>query len=408
MNQNILSVAQVNAYIKKLFEMDYIIKSVWIQGEVSNCKQHSSGHVYFTLKDANASIACVLFKGYRQSLTRDLENGMKIIANGSISVYEKTGQYQLYVKEFIEDGVGLLYMKFEALKEKLEQLGWFSEQYKKTLPYYPRKVGIVTSETGAAIQDIVNISRRRNPFIQLVLYPSLVQGVDAKNSIVEGIRYLDAMPDIDVIIVGRGGGSIEDLWSFNEEGVAKAIFEAKTPIISAVGHETDFTISDFVADLRAPTPSAAAELAIRSIEEIQSSLNYFKQKLTQQIEYRIDQKRSLIEVYKARFENYNPRHSVHQTMQYLNDLQDRLENAVFTNVKDLNNKLAFLNESLKRVSPIEKLKDGFAYITDENGNHIKSVNNLHGKETLIIQLFDGQMKAKIIEIEKGGNVYGDE
>lgn len=407
MNQNILSVAQVNAYIKKLFETDYIIKSVWIQGEVSNCKQHSSGHVYFTLKDANSSIACVLFKGYRQSAAKDLKDGMKIIAHGSVSVYEKSGQYQLYVKEFLEDGVGLLYMKFEALKERLEQLGWFAEEYKKALPYYPRKVGIVTSDTGAAIQDIINISKRRNPFIQLVLYPSLVQGNEAKDSIVAGIRYLDAIPDIDIIIIGRGGGSIEDLWPFNEECVAKAIYEAKTPIISAVGHETDFTISDFVADLRAPTPSAAAELAVPSIEEIQSSLNYYKQKLDGLIEYRIEQKRSLIEVYKARFELYNPRHSIEQTMQYLNDLQDRLENTIFMNLKDLKNQLAFLKESLKRVSPIEKLKDGFAYITDENGRHIKSIENLKGKEMLIIQLVDGQVKAKITQIEKGERSYGE-
>ncbi|PKM95867.1 MAG: exodeoxyribonuclease VII large subunit [Firmicutes bacterium HGW-Firmicutes-1] len=408
MNQNILSVAQVNAYIKKLFEMDYIVKSVWIQGEVSNCKQHSSGHVYFTLKDANSSIACVLFKGYRLNSLKDLKDGMKIIAHGAVSVYEKSGQYQLYVKEFLEDGVGLLYMKFEALKERLDELGWFSEEYKKALPYYPRKVGIVTSDTGAAIQDIVHISKRRNPFIQLVLYPSLVQGAEAKDNIVEGIRFLDAVPDIDIIIIGRGGGSIEDLWPFNEECVAKAIFEAKTPIISAVGHETDFTISDFVADMRAPTPSAAAELAIPSIDEIQSSLNYYKEKLTQLIEYRIDQKRSLIEVYKARFERYNPRHSVEQIMQNLNDLQDRLENAIFTNIKDLKNQLALLSESLKRVSPIEKLKDGFAYITDENGKHIKSIDHLNGQETLVIQLFDGQIKAGITNIEKGEGNYGEE
>jgi len=401
MNQNILTVAQVNSYIKRVFEMDYVLKSIWIQGEVSNCKVHSSGHIYFTLKDANAAIACVMFKGYRQSNQGTLKDGMKIIANGSISVYEKSGQYQLYVKEYMEDGIGLLYKKFEALKEALDERGWFSNELKKPIPFYPRKVGIVTSETGAAIQDILNISRRRNPYIQLVLYPSLVQGDGAKESIVKGIKYLDQIEEIDVIIVGRGGGSIEDLWPFNEEVVASAIFEAKTPIISAVGHEVDFTISDFVSDLRAPTPSAAAELCIPSIEDLNHTLKYYDNRLNQMLKFRIEQKRNVLDVYRARFERFHPRHSIEQMIQYINDLEERMENNIQLKIKDIKGYMNLLNENLKRVSPVDKLKNGYVYITDINERHIKRIEDLNEGETLMIQLYDGKVKATITQIEKG-------
>lgn len=401
MSQNILTVAQVNTYIKRVFEMDYVLKSIWIQGEVSNCKIHSSGHIYFTLKDADAAIACVMFKGYRQSTQKPLKDGMKIIANGSVSVYEKSGQYQLYVKEYMEDGIGHLYKMFETLKEALDERGWFSSELKKSIPFYPRKVGIVTSETGAAIQDIINISKRRNPYIQLVLYPSLVQGAGAKESIVEGIKYLDKIDEIDVIIIGRGGGSIEDLWPFNEEMVARAIYEATTPIISAVGHEIDFTISDFVSDLRAPTPSAAAELAIPSIEDIHNTLKYYTNRLNQMIEIRFEQKRNLLELYSARFEKYNPRHSIEQMMQYINDLEDRMEDGIRTKVKDIRIQMNLLNENLKRVSPVDKLKNGYVYLTDENDRHIKRIDDLNNGDTLIVQLYDGQIRTTITQIEKG-------
>lgn len=401
MNQNILTVAQVNTYIKKVFEMDYVLKSIWIQGEVSNCKIHSSGHIYFTLKDANATIACVMFKGYRQNTQDPLKDGMKIIANGSISVYEKSGQYQLYVKEYLQDGVGRLYKMFEALKEALDDRGWFSNELKKPIPFYPRKVGIVTSETGAAIQDILNISRRRNPYIQLILYPSLVQGIGAKESIVEGIKYLDLMEEVDVIIIGRGGGSIEDLWPFNEEIVARAIFEASTPIISAVGHEIDFTIADFVSDLRAPTPSTAAELAIPAIEDIHNTVRHFTNRLNQIMSMRIEQKRNLLEVYLARFEKYNPKHSIEQAMQYINDLEDRIEVGLFNKIKDMKAHIELLKESLRRVSPIDKLKNGYVYLTDEKDRHVKGIEDISTGDTLIIQLYDGQIRTTITEIEKG-------
>lgn len=401
MNYKIITVSQVNAYIKKMFDMDYIVKNIWIQGEVSNCKVHSSGHIYFTLKDENSSISCVLFKTYRKSLSKVLKDGMNIIANGSVSIYEKSGQYQLYVREYMEDGIGLLYEKFEALKEKLGGKGWFLDEYKKQIPFYPKKVGIITSETGAVIQDILNIAKRRNPYIQLVLYPSLVQGDEAKYNIVEGIKHLDSYEDIDVIILGRGGGSLEDLWPFNEEIVARAIYEAKTPIISAVGHETDYTISDFVADLRAPTPSAAAELAIPSIEDIQASLIDLYKNLNQVMDRKIEDKKNNIDLNIAKLERFNPRHNIEQMIQYMNEMQDRLENIILNNIKDKKNQILLLSERIKRISPIEKIKDGYAYLIDNNGYQIKTIDILKLDDTVTIQLFDGQIKTKVIQIEKG-------
>ena len=271
---SVYSVGQVNAYIKNMFNADFALNNIYIKGEISNCKYHTSGHIYFTLKDSTGVISAVMFAGNRKGLKFKLEEGQKVIALGSVSVYERDGKYQLYAKQIILEGTGLLYQRFEQLKTQLEEMGLFDKMYKKPIPKYATKVGICTASTGAAIQDIINISKRRNPFVQLYLYPCLVQGQGAAVDIVNAIRCLDSM-DLDVIIVGRGGGSIEDLWAFNEEIVAKAIFDCDTPVISAVGHETDFTIADFVADMRAPTPSAAAELAVFDYSEfMEKQLNY--------------------------------------------------------------------------------------------------------------------------------------
>lgn len=406
MDHKYLTVTQVNSYIKNLFSMDFVLKNLWVMGEVSNCKFHSSGHIYFTLKDNTASVSCVMFKGYRNEISKPLKDGMKIIANGGISVYEKSGQYQLYVREYTDTGVGQLYKKFEELKEELSGRGWFDQSVKKQIPYYPKKIGIVTSETGAAIQDIQNIAKRRNPYIQLVLYPSLVQGDDAKYSIVKGIRTLDKMDDVEVIIVGRGGGSIEDLWPFNEEIVAQAIYEAKTPIISAVGHEIDFTIADFVSDLRAPTPSAAAELSITSYNEIIENIDAWKNKLEFLTKMMLQDKKRLIELYEARFEKYHPRNSINQMYLYLNELQDRMETSISGRTKDMRNKTLLLQEALKRVSPIQKLKDGFAFVSNEKDMQIRSIKDLKQEEIINIQLFDGRAKVKVIKIVEGSNLDG--
>ena len=261
MMKNVYSVGQVNTYIKNMFAQDFMMQRISVKGEVSNCKYHSSGHIYFTLKDAVGTIGAIMFAGNRRGLAFPMKEGDQVIVTGSREVYERDGKYQLYAREIALDGAGNLYLKFEALKRELEEMGMFAPEYKKPIPKYIRRLGIVTAPTGAAVQDIRNIAKRRNPYVQLILYPALVQGDGAVNSIINGIHALDAL-GVDVIIVGRGGGSIEDLWAFNEEEVARAIFECETPVISAVGHETDTTIADYVADMRAPTPSAAAELAV--------------------------------------------------------------------------------------------------------------------------------------------------
>lgn len=403
MQQNILSVWQVNNYIKNLLDNDYIVRRLWVQGEISNCKLHSSGHLYFTLKDASSAISCVLFKGYRTNNPINLRDGMKVIAQGSISVYERTGQYQLYVKEIVEDGIGLLYQRFEALKQKLEQLGWFQDKYKKPIPLYPKKVGIVTSETGAVIQDIINVARRRNPYIQLILYPTRVQGDEAKYEIVKGIEYFDNRDDIDVIIIGRGGGSIEDLWAYNEEMVAKAIFEAKTPIISAVGHETDFTIADFVSDLRAPTPSAAAELAIPTIQSIEDLISQYEKRMLQTLSQRILRQMSKLEVLSAKLALHHPIRQLEQYMQYLNELQDRMTNCIDNSIQKKQTELLVLKEKLSVLSPINRLSKGYAYISNELGQGISSVKNIETGDTLNIHFIDGLAKVQVKNLDyKGG------
>ena len=269
--RNVYTVGQVNSYIKNMFSQDFMLHSIYIKGEVSNCKYHSSGHIYFTIKDEKGSMACVMFAGYRKDLLFRLEEGMQVVAGGSVEVYERDGKYQLYAREILQDGAGYLYERFERLKRELAERGLFAPEYKQPIPRYIRTLGVVTAPTGAAVQDIINITRRRSPYVQIILYPAIVQGEQAAASIIRGIRALEHL-GVDVMIVGRGGGSIEDLWAFNEEAVAQAVFDCSVPVISAVGHETDTTIIDYVADLRAPTPSAAAELAVYDAARLEEQL----------------------------------------------------------------------------------------------------------------------------------------
>jgi len=276
--KNTYSVGQVNRYIKNMFTQDYLLQKIYVKGEVSNCKYHTSGHIYFSLKDETGTLNCVMFAGHRRGLAFAMKNGDKVIVGGSVDVYERDGRYQMYAKEITLEGAGALYERYLALKQELEDMGMFAQEYKQPIPRFIRRLGVVTAPTGAAVQDIRNISYRRNPYLQIILYPALVQGAGAAESIVKGIQMLDKT-DVDVIIVGRGGGSIEDLWAFNEEIVARAIFECSTPIISAVGHETDFTIADFAADLRAPTPSAAAELAVDDYRSVIEAVSIYRQRL---------------------------------------------------------------------------------------------------------------------------------
>ena len=303
--KNVYSVSQVNQYIKSLISEDYFLSRIYVRGEVSNCKYHSSGHIYFTLKDGKGAIPCVMFAGSRNGLKFRLAEGQQVIVLGNISVYERDGRYQLYAREILQEGTGLLYERFEALKKDLGAKGYFDAEHKKAIPFYPKKVGIVTAPTGAAIQDMVHIASRRNPYIQLVLYPAIVQGDQAAESIVKGIKCLEKR-DVDVIIIGRGGGSIEDLWAFNEEIVAEAVFQCPVPVISAVGHETDWTIADMVADLRAPTPSAAAELAVPEWNLIENRLEEIECRLRLRMEEKVRIYRQTVAGYQMQLKYLSP------------------------------------------------------------------------------------------------------
>ena len=324
---SIYTVSQVTAYIRNMFTQDFALNRISIKGEVSNCKYHTSGHIYFTLKDGGSQIAAVMFAGQRKGLAFELEEGQQVTVTGNVDVYERDGRYQLYAKEITREGRGDLFVRFEKLRDELEEMGMFDGCYKQPIPKYARKVGIVTAGTGAAIRDIMNISARRNPYVQLVLYPALVQGEKAKHSIVKGIETLDAM-GLDVIIVGRGGGSIEDLWAFNEEMVARAIFNCSTPVISAVGHETDVTIADYVADLRAPTPSAAAELAVFDYSQFEEQVRLYSQVLNRSMERKLERFHFRLEQAKMRLKMRSPERQLADRRQRLADIESFLERRI--------------------------------------------------------------------------------
>ena len=328
---SVYTVSQVTAYIRNMFTQDFALNRISIRGEVSNCKYHTSGHIYFTLKDGGAQIAAVMFAGQRKGLDFELREGQEVTVSGTVDVYERDGRYQLYAKEITREGKGDLFRQFEKLRNELEEMGMFDSCYKQPIPKYARKVGIVTAGTGAAIRDIMNISARRNPYVQLILYPALVQGEQAKYSIAKGIETLDRM-GLDVLIVGRGGGSIEDLWAFNEEMVARAIFNCTTPVISAVGHETDVTIADYVADLRAPTPSAAAELAVFDYGQFVEQVNLYRQVLERSMERRLEKLHFRLDQCGMRLKLLSPEKQLNDRRQRLADMESRLERMMEENL----------------------------------------------------------------------------
>ena len=405
MAKNVYSVRQVNAYIKNMFVQDFMLNRIYVKGEVSNCKYHTSGHIYFSLKDESGAIACVMFAGERRTgLTFRMQEGQKVIVLGSVSVYERDGRYQLYAREILPDGEGDLYRRYEQLKRELEEMGMFSPEYKQPIPFYNRKIGIVTAPTGAAIRDIMNISRRRNPYLQLILYPALVQGEQAAESIVKGIQTLDAY-GVDVMIVGRGGGSIEDLWAFNEEIVARAIFECRTPVISAVGHETDTTIADYVADLRAPTPSAAAELAVVDYRQLVESVRIFKNQLADRVEQKIVRNRDRARYLQARLLQASPQYQLREKRQYAADLNDKMRQAFSDKVKDRRHRLALYVERLDGCSPLKKLQQGYSYTESPDGKALTSITQVKEGDALTIHVTDGIVVARtegIRSLERNG------
>ena len=398
--KSVYSVSQVNSYIKNMFTQDFVLNSIYIKGEVSNCKYHTSGHIYFSLKDKGGVISGVMFAGNRGGLNFTLKEGQNVIVLGSVSVYEKSGSYQVYAKQIMLDGAGQLYQKYEELKKELEEMGMFDIMYKQPIPKYATKIGICTASTGAAIQDIRNISSRRNPYVQLYLYPAIVQGENAVASIVQGLRYLDEM-DMDVIIVGRGGGSIEDLWAFNEEAVARTIFNMKTPVISAVGHETDTTIADYVADLRAPTPSAAAELAVFDYNEFKNKLFQYKRTLENKLEREIQKNRILVKNYEARVNYVSPKNQLLTKKQYVDELFTKMENLYKNKLTNDKHTLGILAERLNGLSPLNKLSNGYAYITDDNLHTITSVGQIDVGQKVLLNLKDGKITSVVEKIEKG-------
>ena len=399
MMKNVYSVGQVNTYIKNMFAQDFMLKRISVKGEVSNCKYHSTGHIYFTLKDGVGAISAVMFAGNRRGLTFAMKEGDKVVVTGSIEVYERDGKYQLYAREIELAGAGNLYLKFEALKRELEEMGMFDASYKKPIPKYAKRVGIVTAPTGAAIQDIRNIASRRNPYVQLILYPALVQGEGAAASIVNGIRALDAL-GVDVMIVGRGGGSIEDLWVFNEEIVARAIFACETPVISAVGHETDTTIADYAADLRAPTPSAAAELAVFDYalvkEQIAGRRNQFGRLLRNQI----GAARMRLSHIQTKIGYLSPMNKLRENRRYAAELQDRMTMQMQQLVEQRKHRLALLAGALKGLSPIKKLSMGYSYVSDRDGNAVTDAATVKEGEQLKITFLHGALMAQVQEILK--------
>ena len=397
--QKVYSVGQINTYIRNMFTQDFVLNRVSVRGEISNLKYHTSGHIYFTLKDASAAIACVMFAGARGGLAFRMSNGQQVIVDGAVNVYERDGKYQLYATKIRQDGAGELYEKFLELKEELEEMGMFAPEYKQPIPKFVRRIGVVTAPTGAAIRDIVNIATRRNPGIRIILYPAKVQGEGAAESVAAGLAALDAL-GVDVIIVGRGGGSIEDLWAFNEETVARAIFSCHTPVISAVGHETDTTIADFVADLRAPTPSAAAELAVADVTAWLQALDEDALQLQRIMQRMIKDARSRLRECELRMRYAKPQQRLMQQKQRLDEYEERLRRAMQSLLEQTRHQLALSEERLRRLSPYEKLESGYGCILTEDGRRIRSVSQVAPGEVVQIYLADGRMTARIQEVKE--------
>lgn len=423
----VYSVTQVNSYIKNMFSQDFLLRRLSVKGEVSNCKYHTSGHIYFTLKDRGGTLAAVMFAGQRRGLQFRLEEGQQVVVKGTVDVYERDGKYQLYAQEIELAGRGDLYVKFEKLLRELEEMGMFDAQYKRPIPKYAKRVGIVTAPTGAAVRDIINISKRRNPYVQLVLYPALVQGEGAKDSIVHGIQTLDAM-GLDVLIVGRGGGSIEDLWAFNEEAVARAIFACETPVISAVGHETDVTIADYVADLRAPTPSAAAELAVFDYGQFLADLEARKRKLDREMGFFLDSVKGRLKRDELKIRIHHPQRIINEKRQRLADIEDvmnrrlgkmlddsrrgvtmkadTLERIMERRLEQDKKRLALASGKLWGLSPLKKLGQGYGFVTDESGVRLASVKQAPVGSKIHVQVADGKLTASVEKSEEAESRRG--
>ncbi len=397
-----VTVSQINRYIANLFKQDYTLSGIQVKGEISGCKYHYSGHIYFTLKDAGAAISCVMFSTQRRGLGFTLEDGQSVIVTGRISVFERDGRYQLYAQSIVQDGVGRLYEEYEKLKKRLLSEGLFDEQRKKPIPKFASRIGVVTAETGAVIQDICNVTYRRNPYVQLYLYPAKVQGEGAAQTVIDGIRYFEKT-DVDTIIIGRGGGSVEDLWCFNDEALARVIADCSKPVISAVGHETDTTISDYAADMRAPTPSAAAELAVYSWREMEIALREYQYDLKQSMDHTLKVRKLELQKYMVLLQHVSPEDVLRQKRLYLAECQDRMHGLMEKRLVETKHRLALYAEEMKGLSPLQKLQSGYTYTADEQGGHIDSVEQLQQGQHLTLTFADGQAGVTVDTINRQTN-----
>ena len=400
--QNVYTVGQINSYIKNMFAQDFLLANLSVKGEISNCKYHSSGHIYFTLKDGKGTISCVMFAGNRSGLAFRLAEGMQVVVRGTIDVYERDGKYQMYAKTIEQEGTGALYLQFERLKQELSERGMFASEYKKPIPKYIKTLGVVTAPTGAAVRDIINIATRRNPYVQILLYPAIVQGEAAVESIVKGIRTLEKR-GVDVMIVGRGGGSIEDLWAFNEEAVAQAVFDCSVPVISAVGHETDTTIIDYVADLRAPTPSAAAELAVYDVELVKEQLERYEGIMLRLLKGRLSMYQMRLGTMQAKLRALSPMSRIREKRMLALNLEEQLQQAMKKQIMAGRHRLAIYIEKLKGLSPLEKLNQGYAYVSDEAGRTVTDAMKVAVGDTLSVYVKNGRIEALVTGKELLGN-----
>lgn len=395
-----LSVSELNSYIKKVMDNDFILKNTEIKGEISNFKFHNSGHVYFSLKDKFSKINCVMFRSYAENLTFIPENGDNVVLKGRVAVYQKDGVYQFYCEKMQKEGIGDLFIAFEQLKKRLYEEGLFDEEHKKSIPMYAEKIGVITSSTGAAIKDIINVSKRRNKYAKILIYPSLVQGENASRNLIEGIKYLDSRDDVELIIIARGGGSIEELWAFNDEDLAYTIYKCKTPIISGVGHETDYTICDFVSDMRAATPSVAAELAISKLEDIIGNIEKNKGKLDNLMKTIIHLKAKELSYYENSIRLNNPLNIIANEYLKVDNLKTKLFHEIKSKIEYEKIKLSKVNSLLNAHNPLNILSKGFSIIQDEEDNIISTRENIKKGTYLKLTLKNGKTKIKVSEVYK--------
>lgn len=402
-----LKVSEVNQYIKRLLVSDPILYNLNVEGEISNFNHHYNGHMYFTLKDENSKIRCVMFSGDNRNLDFIPKDGMKVTVSGYISVYERDGSYQLYAKKLKRMGLGDLFAAFEKLKKKLEKEGFFNPIHKKKLPYIPKKIGVVTSSTGAAIRDIITVIKRRFPYVEIIIYPVLVQGERAPRQICKGLNYFNSRKDIDLVITGRGGGSIEELWAFNDEDVARSIFDMNVPIISAVGHETDFTISDFVSDLRAPTPSAAGELATPIYDELNSKLKDNLLRLELTLRSYLNNKKNILDIHSNNLRAFSPIHKVNENEDKLEMLAKNLVRSIRLQHENSKNKLHNLIGRLNALSPLATLNRGYSIAVNKEKKLLKSVEGIKENDVIQILMSDGKVTSKVTSIDKGEEWKGE-